>query len=205
VLFQVAGILLYVRWQSRPPVIIANYRADFQSETPKPGWQYLWNAAGELGHASHYAALVWNGSAYNLDGAPNPRPMPAKYMGLDNKGGGHPGQGHAQHGGVGNETDRYVLAAFTVPAAGRYFITNSSLRRHDGESKGQVLLRVFVNDTEVEPGFTCDSKEPQPFDRALGQLKASDTIYVGVGPDGMDYNDSFAWDFSIAGAGLKRR
>lgn len=204
VFLQVIGILLYVWLREPSPVVIANYQADFQGPTPKPGWQYLWTEHGELGRATNYAPLVWNGSAYNLDGDPiMPRPLPAKYLRMGATG-GHPGQGRDQEGGVGNQIDRYVFAAFTAPAAGKYFITNSTARRNDGPLKGHVVLRVFVNDTEIGPQLICDRKETQSFDRALNQLKSGDTIYVAVGPDSSDYNDSFALDFSIAAQRLKR-
>jgi hypothetical protein len=204
VFLQVGGILLYVWLRDKPTIVLADYRADFQGETPKAGWQYLWNASGEVGNVSNYAALVWTGSSYNFDGDPKmPRPLPAKYMRMGGTG-GHPGQGREQEGGVGNQIDRYVIAAFTVPMRGRYFVTNSAMWRNDGPLKGHVLLRVFVNDNEAGSALLSDTKEPQPFDRALGRLKAGDTIYVAIGPDASDYNDSFALDFSIAGKDLKR-
>ena len=205
VFLQVIGIILFLWLREAPPVIVANYRADFQGETPKAGWQYLWNAAGPIGHASNYAALVWSGSGYNLDGDPTmPRPLPAKYMRMSAKG-GHPGQGRDQEGGVGNDIDRYVLAAFTVPATGRYFLTNSAVRRNDGPLKGHVVLRVFVNDVETGTQLLCDMKETLSFDRFLNQLKARDTIYVAIGPDASDHNDSFALEFSVVGQNFKRR
>src|SRR5262245_38572484 len=77
-------------------VVLAGYRADFQSEKPKAGWRFLWNAYGEIGNARAYGDLVWNGQLFALDTDPKlPRAAPARFLRLS-KGGGHPGLGSQQ-------------------------------------------------------------------------------------------------------------
>jgi hypothetical protein len=179
------------------PAVIASFRADFQKGTPKERWKYLWNANGPVGSASSYAELHWNGNLYSVDPAVYPAPPPGRYLRLTS-GGGHPGQGPSQGREVGNDEDRCVIVAFEVTDRGSYWITNSVVSRHVGSRSGSVHLRVFVNDREAGPLLACRSKPGQSFDRALGTLAPGDTIYVTVGPNEVDTDDSFDLDFAIA-------
>ena len=77
-------------------------------------------------------------------------------------------------------------------------LTNSYLIRNDGKLNGNVNLRVYLNEIVIEPDVVGDSKTPKPFDRPLGNLDPGDSVYVAVGPNGMDRNDSFQLDFSLA-------
>jgi RNA polymerase sigma factor (sigma-70 family) len=180
------------------PAIIASYQGDYQQTSPSKGWRYLWNAGGPVGDSASYASLQWDGRRYSPMSPPAyPGPAPVRYLRLT-EAGGHPGQGMDQGQEVGNSLDRFVIAAFTVTEAGEYWITNSAVWRNDGAMNGSVELRVFVNDREVGPLVQCEVREHLLFDRALGRLSRGDTIYVGVGPNKMDTNDSFGWDFAIA-------
>jgi hypothetical protein len=98
---------------------------------------------------------------------------------------------------VGNDEERAVVMAFTVPKAGRYRLSNSFLSRQAGRRSGQVHLQVFVGDREIGAGLYCRSREGISFDRELGMLAAGNTIYVSVGPDETDVDDSFDLDFTI--------
>ena len=183
---------------STVPVIIASYQGDYQPNSPPKGWRYLWNAGGPIGEAANYVSLQWDGRRYSPMNPPAyPGPAPVKYLRLA-EAGGHPGQGMEQGQEVGNALDRFVIAAFTVTEAGTFSITNSSLKRNDGALNGSVQLRVFVNDREMGEPMYCEVREQLPFDRTLGSLTRGDTIYVAVGPNKLDTNDSFGWDFSIA-------
>jgi len=201
VLLAFTGYLLVDRFRKSPdaaPQPIASYQADYKPDEPNPPWRYLWNALGPIGDAANYSSLRWDGRRYTAQPTPEwPDPAPARYLRLS-EAGGHPGQGMGQGREVDNQMDRFVIAAFTVPEAGPYWITNSSLRRNDGALNGSIHLQVFVNDQEIGPLLLCRTREGESFDRALGTLKAGDTIYVAVGPNEMDTNDSFGWDFSIA-------
>src|SRR6185436_3471972 len=196
------GVAVWKLLYSPPkPVHVASFRADFQEGKPGPGWQYLWNPAAEIGKSEAYRPLVWNGVRYGPDDNPNfPRPEPGHYVRLSARG-GHPGRGKAQRG----TSDIYVIVGFAVTNQGYYWLTNSSLRRHDGDLKGNVALRVFVNDQPAGPEFLCSSKQGEPFDRALGDLKANDQVYVAVGPNEADTNDQFDMDFSLVMIPSKRR
>lgn len=180
------------------PQVIASYQADYQPNEPTAPWRYLWNAVGPIGETTNYSSLRWDGRRYAAHITPEwPRPAPARYMRLT-EAGGHPGQGMGQGWEVDNHLDRFVIAAFTVAKAGPYWITNSSLGRNDAGLNGSIHLQVFINNQEIGPLLPCRTREGQSFDRALGTLKGGDTIYVAVGPNEMDTNDSFGWDFSIA-------
>jgi hypothetical protein len=186
------------RWQSGyEGTAMASLRADFQPEQPKPGWGYYWNANGPIGDPGGYAQLRWNGKLYAAaEPTQYPAPAPARYLRLT-RGSGHPGQGTSQGREVGNDEERAVIMAFTVPQAGHYRIANSYLSRQVGPRSGNVHLQVFVNDQEMGPDLYCRSREGIAFDRDLGLLAAGATIYVSVGPDETDVDDSFDLDFSI--------
>ena len=109
------------------------------------------------------------------------------------KEGGHPGHGKNQRGDI----DTYVIFAYTVTNAGFYLITNSFLSRTDGKVNGNDNLRVFVNEQSSGPEIIIETKTAQPFDRALGRLNEGDSVYVAVGPNGMDRNDHFKLDFTL--------
>ena len=184
------------------PTRVASFSADYQEGNPGPGWRYLWNPTAEIGKTSAYRPLVWNGSRYGSDDNPDfPRPEPGAYVRISGHG-GHPGRGKSQRGG---KFEIYAIIGFTVTNQGFYSITNSSIRRHDGDFKGDIQLRVFINEQSAGPEFICHSKEGQPFDRVLGELSPNDTVYVAVGPNGADTNDQFDLDFTLAMLPLKRR
>jgi hypothetical protein len=187
----------------RPPELIrvASFRADYQEGNPGSGWQYLWNPTAEIGKTDAYRPLVCNGVRYGSDENPNfPRPEPGAYVRLSRHG-GHPGRGKTQRGTF----DIYVIVGFTVTNQGYYSITNSSVRRHDGDFKGDIMVRVFINEQPAGPELLCSSKPGQPFDRVLGELKANDTVYVAVGPNGADTNDQFDLDFNLVMIPSKQR
>ncbi|NJS38341.1 MAG: hypothetical protein HC783_04230, partial [Rhodobacteraceae bacterium] len=55
-----------------PPgnVVVADFQDAFQGGSPATGWSYLWNQGGAIGNSANYAALQWNGTNYDSDGAP---------------------------------------------------------------------------------------------------------------------------------------
>ena len=186
-------VWMFYSKQSDVPITVASFRADYQENSPRAGWRYLWNPAGEIGKTTNYVPLVWNGSAYGPNDNPErPQPGPAHYVRIS-KSGGHPAHGKPQRGDI----DTYVIYAFTVTNRGFYAVTNSYIIRSDGKLNGDVNLRLYVNEILVGPEITCDSKTPVPFDRPLGDLNPGDSIYVAVGPNGMDRNDNFQIDFSL--------
>jgi hypothetical protein len=191
------GWLKKLVWPPRPTAVIASFRDDFQEGQPTNGWRYLWNAHGPIGTNQSYATLRWNGERYVADVSRFPGPAPAHYVRI-NRTGGHPGHGFGDGFKEGNEIARYAIVAFTPPAPGHYWIVKSRVSRNDGLMNGNIELRVFVNDHEVGPAVFCRSSEGLSFDRELGHLPAGATIYVAVGPNERDTNDSFGLEFAIA-------
>jgi serine/threonine protein kinase len=177
------------------PMKIGSYRERFQPATPATGWQYLWNAKGAIGNPAHYQPLLWSGNEYNVDGkGPIPRADPGAYLRLV-RDGGHPGRGAQQSPA---KIDYYAIAAHTIQPAdgpGYYRLANTSLRRGNG-------LEILVHLGGRGPLLSSKvPKEPNPaavFDSNIGLLAPGDTVYVAVGPDGNDGDDSFTdFDFSI--------
>src|SRR6185295_1508982 len=50
-------------WKTSQPepagIVVGSFRGDFQRETPKAGWRYLWNEHGDLGTPANYSKLEW--------------------------------------------------------------------------------------------------------------------------------------------------
>jgi hypothetical protein len=180
----------------KPREIVASFRADFLPEHPKAGWRYCWNDTGPVGDANGYVDLVWNGTAYAPPELGVAEPSPLRYLRMSNTG-GHPGQGPAQTASSGYEFGYSVIIAFTVPDSGRYVIGHSSISRRGGPKYGAVQVQVFVNDRASGGEVYCRSREGVPFDCQLGRLSAGDIIYVAVGPDETNMNDTFELDFGI--------
>lgn len=172
-----------------PERTLAELRADFTPEKPKAGWAYLWNADGEIGRAANYKPLVWNSKAGMYTGDANNYPALGtayNYVRMAHDG-GHPGTGVDQKESGG--FDRYLIAAYRIqPAqAGKTAITG---RVTCNAKDGGVEIRLYVNDMSngsavVRGGTSVD------FSTWLGDLKEGDTIYVAVGPNRNDGNDTF--------------
>jgi hypothetical protein len=182
--------------------IIASFRADFQPEQPKKGWRYLWNESGPLGDASKYAELqharierpAGKEDYYVMDASsPFPGRSPAPYLRVS-AAGGHPGHGPFQ---TKTDHEHFVIYAFSIPARGRHWLTNTFLARGAGKKNGAVHVQVFVNDIEAGHDISCRTRDGVSFDRALGNLSAGDIVYVAVGPGDVDAEDGFEIDFSI--------
>ncbi|MEZ6089231.1 MAG: calcium-binding protein [Pirellulaceae bacterium] len=180
---------------------VADFKDDYQIDSPASGWQYLWNGPSRLWHRgtvdgttnpigdpANYQPLIYGGPlrGYTADGDDVVNNEPAMWFGLSDTG-GHPGRGAIQHGGVNNEHDRYVITAFTIPEDGDYKITDSTL------TGGSVRLFIHVNSDAP----LMNRAGSGAFDQSLGSLTAGDTVYVAVGPNGSDTADSFVLDYSI--------
>ncbi len=194
--------------------VVADYRDDYQAGGPAAGWQYLWNApsgftgtttpagngnTGPIGNPANYDALNPVGAAYQGDfdtnGSNGP---PANFINL-NATGGHPGRGSTQaEGAVANNLDRYAIAAYTVDQAGEYAIIDSFINSIDTAGNGGLIYIHVNNNAPLYFRDFLPNAQNTTFDFLLGQLNAGDTIYVGVGPNAVDGNDNFNWDFSIA-------
>ena len=181
--------------------VVADYRDDFKPFSPLPGWSYLWNALGPITSPANYRLLAWSPvlSRYSVNGfstSPDSTSTLFPYGSLTS-GGGHPGRGTAQSAGY----DRFAIAAYTAKLAGYYGIDNSYVTGSSTMGNGgQVLIY-----TETNNGATFTQKFSSnyaagttlPFVLNVGQLQPGDTIYVAVGPNTTDGNDSFSLDFSV--------
>jgi hypothetical protein len=182
--------------------VVADYRDDFKSFAPQPGWSYQWNALGAITSPANYRLLAWSPvtNRYSVNGfpvQPDNSSTLYPYGGLSSTG-GHPGRGSAQ----GATVDRFAIAAYTVKLAGYYGINNSFVTASSTAGNGGQVI-VY---TETNAGATFTQKynglyaagTTLNFNHNVGQLQVGDTIYVCVGPNTTDGNDSFSIDFSIA-------
>ncbi len=179
--------------------VIADYRADFTGTTPATGWAYLWNSGGAIGTETNYTPLVWyaSGNHYNYDGLGGlPRANPAAYANL-NVNGGHPGRGSGDGGGTYTANDIYPIAGYTIQAgeAGPIYLTNAAVSGLSTGSNG-VDVRVYVNDTLIN-SFVQQSGPSLGFDVPLGVLSAGDKVFVAVGPNVHDGNDTFQLTYRL--------
>ena len=195
--------------------VIADFSAEFPnstlgsgqpfggSETPAPGWRYLWNPDGILGSAANYRPLAPNtvntfpsangggifpmfthfgNVAFNSEGQLDFR------FGRISRTSIHPGKSAAGK-------DYRAIIAYTVQAgeAGEIRLANSSLAKYrvDGTPANGVDLDVYVNDTALlefrKSGF--QSLTASGFDGSLGHLAVGDTVYVMLGNNGDEVVD----------------
>jgi len=181
---------------------VAGYRSDFQTGSPKAGWSYQWNALGPITNPANYRLLAWSPvtNRYSVNGfpvQPDNSSTLFPYGGFSSAG-GHPGRGSNQ----GATYDRFPIAAYTVKLSGYYALTGTTVTMATAASNGGQVM-IF---TETNSGATFTQKfsstfpsvTPFTFDQNVGFLSAGDTIYVGIGPNLSDGNDSFSLDFNIA-------
>jgi len=177
----------------RAPSTVADYRDDYRTVSPAPGWRYLWNPGGAIGAAANYNGLWWDGAVrYDSDGVaglPDATDMGWGRLFAD---GGYPGYGQSQTG----NPDRYAIAAFTVRRNGHYALADSMFDLDRADATG-VSLAVYVNDQPLAIMLRTPANDGEGFDLDLGWLEAGDTVYVAAGPDGDSAKDKFAWDFTL--------
>lgn len=187
------------------------------------GWSYLWNAPsdwnlandptassnasdGDITSIATFQPLISSGTRWSPDGNnANLDNAPARFLNAAGIIGsvvdGHPGAGRLQSEGIGNDEDRYVIYAYTVDTDGQYAIIDSTFSTVDAQGDGNNV-RIFTSLDAVNVLFdtTWDGVTNAIFDTDLGKLSAGDVIYVavGVGSGGLDANDSYRIDFSIA-------
>ncbi len=181
--------------------VIADYRDDYKAGSPKPEWSYWWNANGVVSNPDNFMALNWSvtSNRYMLDGLAFPATGTDCNYGSLFSTGGHPGKGSTQQ--TAGKPDRVVLAAYTVKLAGFYGINSSFVSV--GSTAGNGVQLLVYKDTAIGTVFTntftstCAPAATLNFNHNLGQLQVGDIIYVGIGPNTTDGNDSFNLDYSI--------
>jgi hypothetical protein len=178
---------------------IADFRDDFQTGAPAPGWKYLWSAGGKPGDAASYAPLAWSESAgvYNTTGAATTEWNGAAHnddylkLGLA---AGHPGRPNYS-----------VIAGYTIQAedgAGVYRLVSGTISKGDAAvqpGEDGLDVSIFVNNTLRGATIPISASGVlASFSRELGQLAVGDTIYVTINAAGNQLYDLFGgFDFTI--------
>ena len=195
---------------ARGEIVVADFGADLQETTPKPGWNYLWNANGPIGSSADYVALLatpagstWfeNRPYYTPDGLADighAEPAADLYFGLNGLSGtlgpgGHPGRGSKQDS-LGIE--RYAIAAFALSSTNGPTAIRGALNVPTPDGDGDHL-RVFVNNSETLFNLDVPHSTSRSFNLDLGVLQGGDIIYVAVGPKNADYFDGFYLNYQI--------
>jgi hypothetical protein len=169
-------------------------------------WRHYTNGSGPFGEPKLYEELLW-------DTATNSYRSPRWQSGAEgdryvrvHRDGGHPGKGSDQSS---DRLDHYSITAYTVPEDGRYRVEAGWLERPEPKrwDLDHVLdIAVHVNDGPLLVRKECNRSCYATFSGSLGELRAGDVIYAGVGPSGVDHSDRFRWGFFIVrevdGAGL---
>jgi VCBS repeat-containing protein len=174
-----------------PAYVLADYRDDYQTGTPRQGWNYLWNPHKDFGVSASYVPLKARPDGlYDSNGLLDfPDSDPASYV-LFTATGGHPGTPN-QFG-----VDHGAIAAYTVPFSGAYKLTNAFVQGTGGTNSNGTRTRIYVNDSLKFDAIFAQGPV-NAINTDLGNLNAGDTIYVGVGANGEISSDSFALDFSV--------
>ncbi len=165
-------------------VQIANYQDDFQTGTAPAGYQYLFNQGADFGNPDNYIPLEFRNNRFRAPSSNFPN------VGRTSA---HPGPGTSQ----GDGFEQHAIVAFTVPADGEYFITDSIVSNGNRFSDG-ANVKVHITGGAVTTLATIGSEETGNFDGSLGELTAGQTIYIGLGSGKTNGGDgSFPFDFSI--------
>lgn len=188
--------------------VVADYRDDFKTHAPLPGWNYLWNEAGSITNAANYVNLAWRTSGSNYSGRGSATFPEANtegaYVQLTSTG-GHPGRGNTQQTPT-TLPDRFAIAAYTVKLDGYYAVSNGFVTASSTAGNGgQVIVNVetlnadniTATTTQKFSGLYAAGTTLNLTSLNVGFMRKGDTIYVCVGPNTTDGNDSFQIDFSI--------
>lgn len=179
-----------------PEIVLGGFRQSFRQYNPAPGWRYLWNASGMIGHAEHYRPLIWNNTCGAYTPELNyPSASPAKDLKLELLA-GCPGQGNAS---VPDKPDYYAIIAYTLKenSSGNVWLTDGNIMKPIGGEEDTIEIRIYVNNSLKYSNAVSTSETPELFEKDLGMLKRGDTIYVAVGPDKNAAEDMFHLDFNL--------
>lgn len=187
--------------------VIADFNGDYvvgtqgqtRGQASADGWNYMWNDGahdwgGPLG--TDYENLTYCAAQARYTSTGDyPGYFPGYYVYVS-KGGIMPGEGTQQIG----TSDSFAIAAYTIQPgeAGLVSITDSSFSAPDAASTG-VEFRVYVNntDTYITSFVQAGGAAASSFNASLGSLKVGDTVYVAVGPNGINYNDQSVLSYKL--------
>lgn len=183
-------------------VVVADRWADWSpGEDGEPnregGWRYYTNTGGAFGNPASYEELVWHAETWAFRPADLVTdPWMNQFVRVHREG-GHPGKGHDQ---IEDEIDRYSITGFVVPEGGVYRIEAGWLERRWARrwDRDEVMdIAIHVNNEPIVMREMCNRDCFVSFRQELGKLAAGDMVYVGVGPNGADFNDKFRWGFVV--------
>ena len=175
--------------------LVADFKADFQPNTPKTGWTYLWNDQGAIGTETNYTVLTWNSTYGVYDHNGTVFPGVGNYFTPGNV---HPGNGT---GNPGITHDRFVITRYTVSSAGVYEIVNLAASDQSTAPVDYFGFSLFVNVNSDTPLLNQVVGEGAaysgPSTISLGLLAAGDDIYVAIGPNQFGEFDSTSLSYQI--------
>ena len=160
--------------------IIAVYGDAVSQTNPPPGWNFYWNAQGNMNDSKSYLPLI----AVEVSGQ---RRTSLTYGVKDEAGALRPDRpSHGSNGDVFSLRDkdgtaRYAIASYTMQedSQGEIWINHGNMlcRFSDG-----TMLEIYLND---ELKFSATVKKdliPLLFQKNMGRLKKGDSVRVAVGP-----------------------
>lgn len=194
--------MLPKRPEFKNAVLVANRWAEWspgsEGQPCREGrWRYYTNVGGPFGDPTCYVELVWDQPSHAYRHPQHGSQLNEFYYVRAHREGGHPGKGNTQSR---DKLDHYSITAYTVPEEGVYRLEAGWLERRWARRWDQdhvMDIAVHVNDREVSMRDYCDRSSFVSFRKPLGMLQAGDTIYVGVGPNGVDHDDKFRWGYYI--------
>lgn len=164
---------------------VADYRDDFSATD----WSYQTNTLSGLSNPSSNVALSPNGDTYYTA-------TTGDYGELSDIG-GHTGFGIDESG-----TDNYVIAGYTIPNTGTYFLKDGFVEFQktscsQWSNGGNLKIYKHSDPTTLLTDVDITNESAFVIDMELGQINAGDKIYVAVGPKETDGCDGFLMDYSI--------
>jgi hypothetical protein len=177
--------------------VIADFIADYQETTPKPGWSYMWNGNGTIGTEANYVALTWDNGKSLYDNNGTYYPGVGAVGGYLTPGNVHPGDGT----GNGAPVDRFVITRYTVDSAGAYDIVSLAASDQNTAPIDYFGFSLFVNVNNgaalVNQVISEGGAYSGPTTISLGNLLAGDDIYVAIGPNVYSNYDATLLSYQI--------
>lgn len=176
---------------------VADLQFNFSPVSPSSGWFYF-HSTGPLGNANNYSPLAWNSRDFRYEISPDIFPAGADYSFFAEGGIIHPGPGSLQ----GNPGGGYLVFSYTLGAdqTGDMIVKGAIAGIEPtsaGKSNGWDIL-FFVGNRQAGSRIEIPWQYyPQTFSQSLGWLYEGDTIYVAVGPNGIDSYDIAQLSLSV--------
>jgi hypothetical protein len=198
--YVVGALAISVLTSTAPASIIADFAANYQPNSPRTGWAYLWNANGPVGNAANYAALqptANNGGDYETGVSGNNIAVLSTAV--------IPGAGLTQDpGGIERcAILAYTISAANIAAAGNQGYIDDYRFEVPLSSVDGVTASIYVNNTPIiiglplPGGFVYDRSFPDAYPMPLGSVSAGDTIYVAIGGGATGNGDQLGISYTI--------